>query len=146
MFALLTHRAEWSRLVADPGLLPTAVEELIRYDAPLQLFERTATAATTVAGYPLEPGDKIAALLGAAARDPLVFDDPDRLDVGRTPNAHLGFGAGIHYCVGAPLARAEIAAALEALATRLPDLRLAGTPERRGEFVIRGFHTLPVTG
>jgi cytochrome P450 len=145
VLALLTHRDEWSRLVADPSLLPTAVEELIRFDAPLQLFERTATAPTTVAGYPLAPGDKIAALLGAAARDPLVFTSPDRLDVGRTPNAHLGFGAGIHYCVGAPLARVEIEAALEALVTRLPGLRLAGEPERRPEFVIRGLHTLPVT-
>ena len=146
VLALLTHRSEWSRLVAEPALLPTAVEELIRFDAPLQLFERTATAPTTVAGYALEPGDKIAALLGAAARDPLVFDDPGRLDVGRTPNAHLGFGAGIHYCVGAPLARVEIAAALEALVERLPELRLAGEPERRPEFVIRGLRTLPVTG
>jgi cytochrome P450 len=145
MLALLTHRDEWVRLVASPDLLPTAVEELIRFDAPLQLFERTATAPTTVAGYALEPGDKIAALLGAAARDPLVFDEPARLDVGRTPNAHLGFGAGIHYCVGAPLARVEIAAALEALAERLPELRLAAEPERRPEFVIRGLRTLPVT-
>ena len=145
MLALLTHRSEWTRLVDSPELLPTAVEELIRFDAPLQLFERTATAPTTVAGYSLEPGDKIAALLGAAARDPLVFPAPDLLDVGRTPNAHLGFGAGIHYCVGAPLARVEIAAALEALVTRLPGLRLAAEPERRPEFVIRGLHTLPVT-
>jgi cytochrome P450 len=145
VLALLTHRSEWTRLVDDPSLLPTAVEELIRFDAPLQLFERTATAPTTVAGYQLEPGDKIAAMLGAAARDPAVFAAPDRLDVGRTPNAHLGFGAGIHYCVGAPLARVEIAAALEALVTRLPGLRLAGEPERRPEFVIRGLRTLPVT-
>jgi cytochrome P450 len=145
MFALLTHRSEWTRLVADPALLPTAVEELIRFDAPLQLFERTAVAATTVAGYDLKPGDRIAALLGAAARDPLVFDAPDRLDIGRTPNAHLGFGAGIHYCVGAPLARVEIAAALQALATRLPGLRLAEEPERRSEFVIRGLRSLRVT-
>jgi cytochrome P450 len=144
VLALLTHRGEWSRLVASPELLPTAVEELIRYDAPLQLFERTATAPTTVAGYPLEPGDKIAALLGAAARDPAVFPAPDRLDIGRTPNAHLGFGAGIHYCVGAPLARVEIAAALEALVRQLPELRLAGEPSRRPEFVIRGLRTLPV--
>ncbi|HEX6359871.1 cytochrome P450 [Actinophytocola sp.] len=145
MLALLTHRAEWTRLVDSPELLPTAVEELIRFDAPLQLFERTATAPTVVAGYPLRPGDKIAALLGAAARDPLVFESPDVLDVGRTPNAHLGFGAGIHYCVGAPLARVEIEAALEALITRLPGLRLAGEPERRPEFVIRGLRNLPVT-
>ncbi|GAB1511904.1 cytochrome P450 [Actinophytocola sp. KF-1] len=145
VLALLTHRHEWERLVADPGLLPTAVEELIRFDAPLQLFERTATAPVTIAGHALAPGDKIAALLGAAARDPEVFDEPDRLDVGRTPNAHLGFGAGIHYCVGAPLARVEIAAALEALTTELPGLRLAAEPERRPEFVIRGLRNLPVT-
>ncbi|MDT3396849.1 cytochrome P450 [Streptomyces sp. B1866] len=143
--ALLLHRGQWDRLVASPALVPTAVEELIRFDAPLQLFERTATAQTTVAGYRLAPGEKIAALLGAAARDPAVFDRPDALDVGRSPNPHLGFGAGIHYCVGAPLARVEIAAALEALVTRLPGLRPAGEPERRGEFVIRGLRTLPVT-
>jgi unspecific monooxygenase len=86
----------------------------------------------------------MAALLGAAARDPLVFDHPDTLDVTRTPNPHLGFGAGIHYCVGAPLARVEIAAALHALITRMPDLQLAEEPERRPEFVIRGLRTLRV--
>ncbi len=145
VWALLRHRDQWERLVAAPALLPTAVEELIRLDAPLQLFERTAVEATSVAGYALAPGEKIAALLGAAARDPAVFDRPDTLDIGRSPNPHLGFGAGIHYCVGAPLARVEIAAALAALATRLPGLRPAGQPERRGEFVIRGLRTLPVT-
>lgn len=144
--ALLRHRDQWDRLVASPELLPTAVEELIRFDSPLQLFERTATEATSVAGYELAPGDRIAALLGAAARDPAVFDDPDALDVGRSPNPHLGFGGGIHYCVGAPLARVEIAAAFEALTTRLPGLRLANDPpRRRREFVIRGLRTLPVT-
>ncbi len=143
--ALLRHRDQWRRLVASPALLPTAVEELIRYDAPLQLFERTATAATSIAGYELAPGDRIAALLGAAARDPAVFEEPDTFDVGRSPNPHLGFGAGIHYCVGAPLARVEIAAALAALVDRLPGLRLAGEPRRRDEFVIRGLRTLPVT-
>ncbi|GAB2894762.1 cytochrome P450 [Streptomyces mayteni] len=145
VLALLRHRDQWDRLVASPDLLPTAVEELIRYDAPLQLFERTAVAATTVAGYELAPGQKIAALLGAAARDPAVFPDPDRLDIGRSPNPHLGFGAGIHYCVGAPLARVEITAALAAITTRLPGLRLAEEPEHRPEFVIRGLRTLLVT-
>lgn len=144
VLALLRNREQWERLVADPSLVPLAVEELIRFDAPLQLFERTATVETTVAGYPVQPGEKVAALLGAAARDPEVFDRPDELDVGRSPNPHLGFGAGIHYCVGAPLARVEIAAALEALITRMPDLRLAEEPERRPEFVIRGLRTLPV--
>jgi cytochrome P450 len=144
--ALMRHRDQWQRLVDEPALLPTAVEELIRYDAPLQLFERTATADVTVAGFDLKEGEKIAALLGAAARDPQAFDQPDRLDVSRNPNPHLGFGAGIHYCVGAPLARVEIAAALRALTTRLPGLQLAGEPERRPEFVIRGLRKLLVTG
>jgi unspecific monooxygenase len=144
--ALMRHRDQWQRLIDDPALLPTAAEELIRYDAPLQLFERTATAEVTVAGYTLQPGEKVAALLGAAARDGQVFARPDSLDVGRNPNPHLGFGAGIHYCVGAPLARVEIAAALRALTTRLPGLRLAREPERRPEFVIRGLRKLPVIG
>ncbi|MDT0446596.1 cytochrome P450 [Streptomyces johnsoniae] len=144
VLALLRHRDQWDRLVASPALLPTAVEELIRFDAPLQLFERTATEPTSVAGYAVAPGEKVAVLLGAAARDPAIFARPDTLDIGRSPNPHLGFGAGIHYCVGAPLARVEIAAALAALATRLPG-RLADEPERRGEFVIRGLRALPVT-
>ncbi|MBK1784433.1 cytochrome P450 [Prauserella cavernicola] len=143
--ALLTHRSEWKRLVADPGLVEPATEELIRYDSPLQLFERTATADVEIAGHRVAEGEKIAALLGAAARDPEVFDDPGTLDIGRSPNPHLGFGGGIHYCLGAPLARIEIAAALGALRQRLPGLRLARQPERRPEFVIRGLRTLPVT-
>ena len=143
--ALLTHRDQWDRLLSEPGLLDAAVEELIRFDAPLQLFERTATEDVEIAGYPIRRGQKIGALLGAAARDPKVFDEPDRLDVGRTPNAHLGFGMGIHYCVGAPLARVEIAAALTALTTKLPGLRLAAPPPRRPEFVIRGLRELRVT-
>ncbi|WP_084427342.1 cytochrome P450 [Kibdelosporangium aridum] len=144
--ALMRNRAQWQRLIDDPSLLPTAVEELIRYDAPLQMFERTATEEVSIAGHTLEPGEKIAALLGAAARDPQVFDQPDTLDIARNPNPHLGFGAGIHYCVGAPLARVEIMAALKALTTRMPDLQLDGEPERRPEFVIRGLRTLPVIG
>jgi len=142
--ALLTHREQWQRLVGDPGLLDPCVEELIRFDSPLQLFERTATTDVEIAGFRVAEGEKIGALLGAAARDPAVFDEPDRLDIGRTPNAHLGFGMGIHYCVGAPLARVEIAAALSALTTRLPGLRLAHPPRRRPEFVIRGLQDLRV--
>ncbi|GHF09399.1 cytochrome P450 [Amycolatopsis deserti] len=145
VWALLRHPDQWQRLVDDPELMPTAVEELIRFDAPLQLFERTATEDVEIAGFRVAKGEKIAALLGAAARDPEVFADPDTLDVGRTEGTHLGFGAGIHYCIGAPLARIEIAAALAALTTRLPGLRLVAEPERRPEFVIRGLKNLPVT-
>jgi cytochrome P450 len=144
VYALLKHRDQWERLLGDAELLDTGVEELIRFDAPLQLFERTATTDVEIAGYSIAKGERIGALLGAAARDPKVFDDPDTLDIGRVPNAHLGFGMGIHYCVGAPLARVEIAAALTALTTRLPGLRLAAEPRRRAEFVIRGFQELRV--
>lgn len=143
--ALLTHRDQWDLLVADPDLAPTATEELIRFDSPLQLFERTATADVEIAGVAVPEGTKIAALLGAAARDPEVFDAPDTLDITREKNPHLGFGGGIHYCLGAPLARIEIAAALEALVTRLPGLRFAREPRRRAEFVIRGLRDFPVT-
>lgn len=145
VLALLTHRDQWNRLMADPELDERAVEELIRFDAPLQLFERTAVADTEVAGYPVPAGAKIAVLLGAAARDPAVVDRPDELDVGRHPNPHLGFGLGVHYCLGAPLARVEVAAALAALRSRLPDLELAAPPVRRPDFVMRGLRELRVT-
>ncbi|HEY3263447.1 MAG TPA: cytochrome P450 [Pseudonocardiaceae bacterium] len=145
VLALLRNRSQWRRLRSDPSLADTCVEELIRYDSPLQLFERTAVADVEIGGVEIWAGQKVAALLGAAARDPAVFKDPDVLDVGRTPNPHLGFGAGIHYCLGAPLARVEVRAALIALTRRLPGLRLAGEPVRRAEFVIRGLTGLPVT-
>ncbi len=141
--ALLSHPGERARLTAD--LVPAAVEELIRYDSPLQLFERTATEPVRIGAVTVEPGQKIAALLGAANRDPAVFADPDRLDLGRSPNPHLGFGAGIHFCLGAPLARVELQAALATLLTDLPDLALAGQPTRHPTFTHRGFATLPVT-
>lgn len=143
-YALLRHPGQWRRIVADQSLVEGAVDELIRFDAPLQLFVRTATEDVDIAGYQVGKGEKIAALLGAADRDPLVFPEPDQLDIGRAAGAHLGFGAGIHYCVGAPLARIEIAAAFAALVTKLPGLRLARAPRRRPEFVIRGLRDLPV--
>lgn len=143
--ALLRHPPEFARLRADVTLVPTAVEELIRYDGPLQLFERTAVEPVTLGSVRIEPGQRIAALLGAANRDPAVFADPDRLDVGRVDNPHIGFGAGVHFCIGAPLARVELQASLRTLVSRFPGLTLAGEPERRPEFVIRGLHRLPVT-
>jgi cytochrome P450 len=142
-YALLSHPAERARLTAD--LVPSAVEELIRYDSPLQLFERTATEPVRIGSITVEPGQKIAALLGAANRDPAVFADPDRLDLARSPNPHLGFGAGIHFCLGAPLARVELQASLATLLTDLPGLVLAGEPTRHPTFTHRGFATLPVT-
>ncbi|MCW0213783.1 MAG: cytochrome P450 [Pseudonocardia sp.] len=143
VLALLRNPGEWARL--EPALVPTAVEELIRFDAPLQLFERTALVDVEVAGFAVPAGTRIAALLGAAAHDPAVFTEPGRLDLRRHPNPHLGFGAGVHYCLGAPLARLEVGAALQALRDRLPGLTLAGEPPRRPDFVMRGLRSLPVT-
>ena len=98
------------------------------------------------AGVVVEEGQKIAALLGAANRDPAVFADPDEFDVDRDPNPHLAFGVGVHFCLGAPLARMELAESVTALFDTFPDLGLAGEPESRGTFVLRGFRSVPVRG
>jgi len=142
--ALLRHRDQLARLRADPALIPSAVEEMIRYDAPLQLFERTAREDVELGGCLVRAGEKAAALLGAANRDPAVFTDPDRFDVGRSPNPHLGFGAGVHFCLGAPLARVELQVAVATLLRRLPGLALAGEPTLRPTFTMRGYAEVPV--
>ena len=126
---------------ADPA--PT-VEEMLRFDSALQLFERTATQDVEVGGVVVEEGQRIAALLGAANRDPAVFADADTFDVSRDPNPHLAFGAGLHFCLGAPLARMELAESLRLLCDTFPDLSLAGEPESRGTFVLRGYHRVRV--
>jgi cytochrome P450 len=143
--ALLTHPDELETVRVDPSLIPVAVEELIRYDSPLQLFERTAMADTVIGDVVVTEGTKIAALLGAANRDPAAFVEPDRFDIERADNPHLGFGAGIHFCVGAPLARVELQASLTTLLDRFPGLALAEQPQRRPEFVLRGVRSLSVT-
>ncbi len=126
------------------GDLALTVEEMLRFDSALQLFERTATAPVQVGDVLLEPGQRIAALLGAANRDPAVFARPDDFDVTRDPNPHLAFGVGVHFCLGAPLARMELVESVGALFDRFPDLALAGEPESRGTFVLRGFRRVPV--
>jgi cytochrome P450 len=143
--ALLRRPDELARLRADPALAETAVEEMVRFDAPLQLFERTAKTDTTVAGVDIPAGGRAAALLGSANRDPAAFPDADRLDVGRTPNNHIGFGAGIHHCLGAPLARMELQITLPMLLERFPALDLAAEPQRRPTFVLRGFESVRVS-
>lgn len=122
------------------------VEEMLRFDSALQLFERTATAPVELGGLTIEPGEKVAVLLGAANRDPEAFERPDDFDPERAHNPHLAFGVGVHFCLGAPLARMELAESLTALHRRFPRLRLAGEPHSRGTFVLRGFHTVPVAG
>jgi cytochrome P450 len=142
--ALLRHSDQLRRLRADRSLLPTAIEEFMRFDSPLQLFERTATEDVEVGGITVEKGQKIAALLGSANHDPAVFADPETLDVGRAENPHVSFGAGVHFCIGAPLARVELQASFGALLDRTSSLELGGDPVRRTEFVIRGLAELPV--
>ena len=131
---------------ADAGAVPLAVEEMLRFDSALQLFERTATAAVDVSGVTVAPGERIAALLGAANRDPAVFDAPDTFTVDRDPNPHLAFGVGVHFCLGAPLARMELAESLAALLDRFPGLQLVGEPVSRGTFVLRGHRSVTVCG
>jgi len=144
LLALLEHPAELQRLRDDPGLLPIAIEELMRFDSPLQLFERTATEDVQVGAVTVERGQKVAALLGSANRDPGVFADADTLDVGRSDNPHISFGAGVHFCIGAPLARVELQASFGALLSRTSRLELGAPARRRPEFVMRGLHDLPV--
>jgi cytochrome P450 len=144
LLALLEHPDQLRRLREDPGLLPTAIEELMRFDSPLQLFERTATEDVEVGGVTVRRGEKIAALLGSANHDPAVFEAPETLDVGRVDNPHISFGAGVHFCIGAPLARVELQASFGALLDRTSSLELAQPARRRPEFVIRGLRELPV--
>ena len=127
-------------LAPEPGQVSLCVEEMLRFDSALQLFERTATEEVTVGDVTVEKGQKIAALLGAANRDPAVFDDADSFVTTRDPNPHLAFGAGLHFCLGAPLARMELVESLTHLWNELPGLHLVGDPVSRGTFVLRG-HT-----
>ncbi|MCW2766684.1 MAG: cytochrome [Nocardioides sp.] len=126
--------------------VPACVEEMLRFDSALQLFERTAIEDVSIGGVLVEEGQKIAALLGAANRDPAVFDRADEFDVARDPNPHLAFGVGVHFCLGAPLARMELAESVSSLWSTFPDLALTAEPESRGTFVLRGFQRVKVGG
>lgn len=123
----------------------TALEEFMRFDAPLQLFERTAVKNTQVGGVEIAKGQKIAALIGSANRDSAVFERADEMDVTRNPNPHIGFGAGIHFCLGAPLARLEMSVSLPALWQKYPEMSLASEPERRPTFVLRGYESVAIS-
>jgi cytochrome P450 len=143
--ALLGERAQWERLREEPALLPAAVEELLRYDSPVQVTSRIATEDVAISGTQIRQGTPVMVAIGGANRDPAVFDQPDRLRIDRPDAArHLSFSLGIHHCLGAALARLEARVALEELTSRYPGLELAGTPVRRPFLVLRGFESVPV--
>ncbi len=142
--ALLRFPEEKARLVADPGLIGTAVEEFLRYESSNQLGNRRAAADTEIGGVPVPAGTLITLCIGAANRDPERFPDPERLDVGRQPNRHLAFAGGAHMCAGMNLARMEGRIAIGRLLSRFPDYALASDPVRGGRARFRGFLSLPV--
>jgi cytochrome P450 len=145
VLALLRNPAELERLRADPGLVPSAVEELLRFDSPVQMTGRRAKVDQQVGGAEVAAGQQVIVLIGAANRDPDRFADPDRLDVARSGNDHLSFGGGAHYCLGASLARAEGQIAIAALIARFPRLRLTNEAlEWRETLTLRGLKSLPL--
>jgi cytochrome P450 len=145
MTALLDHPDQWARLTSGEVAPAVAIEELMRFDPPLQLFERWVLEdGVSYAGRTLRRGDKVAMLFGAANRDPRQFPQPETFDVGRDDRTHVTFGAGTHHCIGAPLARLELDEALAALVATMPRLALAGRPVRHPAFVIHGFQSVPL--
>ena len=145
VLALLRNPGELKRLRETPGLITTAVEELLRYDGPVQRTARVASAEATIGGRTIAKGEMVMPFIGAADRDPAQFPDPDRLDLTRADNRHIAFGWGIHFCLGAPLARVEGQIAIDALVRRLPRLELmTDAPEYRQSLTLRGLKTLPV--
>jgi cytochrome P450 len=144
-WALFRHPDQLARLRADRGLLPRAVEELLRWDTPLPMFERWVLQDVELAGVRVPRGAELGLLFASANRDPAVFPDPDRLDLARDPNPHLSFGAGTHFCLGAALGRLELEVTFATLLDRLPGLAPAGEPRWKPTYVLRGLETLPVS-
>jgi len=144
LHALLTHRDQLERLVREPALLGPAVEELLRFESPLQLNNRVTTAPMAIAGRDIPAGTFITLAIGAANRDPAAFAEPDRLDIARKPNNHLAFGQAAHACSGMNVARLEARIAIGRLLARYPGIAAAGAPERDRRVRFRGFRRLPV--
>jgi cytochrome P450 len=143
-WTLFRHPVELARFRAEPALVATAIDELLRFDTPLALFERWVLEDIEVAGVRLPRGTEVALQFASANRDPDAFERPDELDLGRAPNPHISFGAGIHYCLGAPLARLELQIAFETLLRRAPLLELVEVPEWKPTYVLRGLRELRV--
>jgi len=144
ILAMLRNPIHWAALGADPARAPAIVEETLRYDPPVQLAGRVAAADVTIGDVDVPAGDTMMVLLAAAQRDPAEFDRPDTFDPDRGTLRHLGFGRGIHYCLGAPLARLEAGVALSAVTARFPDARLTGEPHYKANVTLRGLAELTV--
>jgi cytochrome P450 family 142 subfamily A polypeptide 1 len=146
-YQLLSHPDQRQRLADDPSLLPTAVEEMLRWVSPIKNMNRTVTHDTELDGRPLPAGANVLLLYGSANRDEAVFDDPFRFDTARHPNEHVAFGFGTHFCLGNSLARLELEVMFEQLLARLPDLALVdeAEPAYRAANFISGYESLPVT-
>ncbi|MFY9919897.1 MAG: cytochrome P450, partial [Mycobacterium sp.] len=145
ILAMMEHPAEQARLAADPSLLPTAIEEMLRYTSPVTVFVRTATTDTELRGIPVKAGDRAALFYPSANRDESRFADSDRFDIGRAPNPHLAFGGGgTHFCLGANLARVEATAIIPEVLARMRGLELAGPVERVRSNLMNGIRSMPV--
>ena len=144
MLALLRHPEQLQTLQQQPELIPAAIEELLRYDTPVQLDGRTAMEDMDIKGRSIVKGQGIVLLLGAANHDSTVFTRPEQLDITRNEANHIAFGRGIHHCVGAPLARLEGRIAFEALFERFTDLHLLAAPQFKDNVVLRGLQALPM--
>jgi cytochrome P450 len=144
LLALLTHPEQLTQLVNDPSLLDGAIEEMLRYAPPVVHFRRTATCDLELGGRSVEAGEKIVVYHAAANRDPKVFENPDRFDILRSPNDHLTFGAGPHFCLGSRLARVQMRALFQEIITKLPNLEMAGEPEHLVSNFQNGLKHLPI--
>ncbi|NAZ84299.1 cytochrome P450 [Kineococcus sp. R8] len=144
LHAVATHPAQWARLRAEPGLARVAFDEAVRWASPVQVFFRTATGEVRIGGAVVGDGEKILMFLGAANRDPRRWDRPDEFDLTRDPSGHVGFGMGLHQCVGQHVARLEAEAVLGALLERVGSLDLAGTPRRHLNNTMRAWGSLPL--
>jgi cytochrome P450 len=145
MLALMEHPDERAKLLADPALIPTGIEEMLRWGSPVMHFRRTATKDVVVGGQPVAEGEKVVIWYISANRDEAVFDDPYRFDVLRSPNEHIAFGGGgPHFCLGANLARLEIRVMFEEVLRRMPDMQIAGPVQRLKSNFINGIKHLPV--
>jgi len=144
MLAFFEHPDQWRRLVADPAVIPTAAEEIVRWVSPLNHQRRTATCTTELAGQTIAEGDKVVMFYTSANRDEDVFADPQHFDIGRDPNPHIGFGHGPHFCLGRHLAALELRILLQAISERMPDIGLDGEVSRLRSNFINGIKHMPV--